>query len=77
MLSGLGVTLYYMVVNQAWLREQFGVEQAVALWWGVEPISAGIFGVAVGTLVMWVVSRVTPPPSADEMRVAQRVRTPA
>ena len=77
MLSGLGVTAYYMVVNQPWLRELCGITAPVQLWWGVEPISAGIFGVPVGLLVMLVVSRLTPPPSAQERAVAWSVRTPA
>lgn len=60
MLSGLSVTGYYMIVNQPWLRSVFGVEQAVDLWWGIQPISAGLFGVPVGFAVMIVVSWVRP-----------------
>lgn len=76
MFAGLGITLYYMLVNQPWLREQFNVTSPVQLWWGVEPISAGIFGVPLGLAVMVVVSALTPAPSAQERAVAERVRTP-
>src|SRR5690606_584038 len=42
-IAGLGVTLYYMVMNQPWLRDVFGIVSPVDLWWGIQPISAGIF----------------------------------
>ena len=57
MLSGLGVTLYYMlshtamvqaVVPAAWLAD--------GLWWDIQPISAAVFGVPVGVLVTVAVS---------------------
>ncbi|TAG14747.1 MAG: aminotransferase class I/II-fold pyridoxal phosphate-dependent enzyme, partial [Rhodobacterales bacterium] len=48
MVAGLGITVYYMVVNQAWLRGIFGVTQPVDLWFGILPISAGVFGVPLG-----------------------------
>ena len=62
MLSGLGITFYYMVTTQPWLRSVFGITSPVELWWGIEPISAAVFGVPVGFVVMIVVSLVTPPP---------------
>jgi cation/acetate symporter len=60
MLSGLLVTSYYMVVNQPWLRSVFGVEQPIDLWWGIQPISAGLFGVPVGFAVIVLVSLLWP-----------------
>jgi len=63
MMSGLGVTFYYMLVNQPWLRSAFGVTSPIALWWGIEPISAGLFGVPVGFAVIVLVSLVSPRPS--------------
>lgn len=58
MLAGLGVTLYYLVVNLAAVREalQLGGD---GLWWGVQPVSAGVFGVAAGLFVTLFVSLVT------------------
>ena len=63
MMSGLAVTFYYMLVNQPWLRNAFGVTSPIQLWWGIEPISAGLFGVPVGFAVIILVSLVTPRPS--------------
>ena len=77
MLCGLGVTIYYMVVNQPWLRAQLGVSGPQQLWWDVEPISAGVFGVPVGLAVMVLVSLLTPAPHASEVEVANAVRTPS
>ena len=48
MIAGLGVTCYYMVTTQPWLRGIFGVTSPVELWWGIQPISAGVFGVPLG-----------------------------
>ena len=76
MLAGLGVTLHYMVLNQPWLREQFGIEAPPQLWWGVEPISAGIFGVPVGLLVMLLVSGLTPSPNRQQRALTEGLRTP-
>lgn len=58
MLAGLGVTLYYLVVNLPAVREmlQLGGD---GLWWGVQPVSAGVFGVAAGLFVTLTVSWVT------------------
>jgi len=77
MLAGLGVTVYYMVVNQPWLREVFGIVQPVRLWWGIQPISAGIFGVPLGFAVTVLVSLLTPPPRADVQRLVDELRYPA
>ena len=48
MLTGLGVTMAYMVVNAAGFRHFWGLDPQGSLWWGVHPMSAGIFGVPVG-----------------------------
>jgi cation/acetate symporter len=74
MLSGLGVTFYYMVMNQPWLRSAFGITSPVDLWWGIQPVSAGVFGVPVGFAVMVLVSLVTPRPPAQVQALVERVR---
>ena len=51
MIAGFGITFYYMAASQPWLRSVFGVTDPVQLWWGIQPISAGIFGVPVGFLL--------------------------
>ncbi len=48
MLTGLFVTIGYMVVNAAGFRHFWGLDPQGALWWGVQPTSAGIFGVPAG-----------------------------
>ncbi len=52
MLAGLGVTLGYMVFNAAGLRQFWGWPPNGGLWWGVHPMSAGIFGVPAGFAVI-------------------------
>lgn len=75
MLSGLGVTLYYMISTQPWLRSVFGVEGPVEVWWGIEPISAGVFGVPVGFAVMIAVSLVTRRPPLRVQTLVEQVRS--
>ena len=50
MVAGLGITVYYMVTTQPWMRGIFGVTSPIAdnIWWGISPISAGLFGVPMG-----------------------------
>ncbi|MDO9095106.1 MAG: sodium:solute symporter family protein [Rubrivivax sp.] len=76
MISGLGITFYYMVMNQVWLRGVFGITSPVDLWFGILPISAGIFGVPLGFAVIIIVSLLTPAPSADTQELVEHVRYP-
>ena len=76
MLSGLSVTTYYMVTTQPWLRATFGMTSPVQLWWGIDPISAGVFGVPVGFAVIILVSLVTRPPSQDIQALVDYIRYP-
>ena len=76
MVSGLGVTAYYMVSRQPWLRDIFGMTSPVQLWWGIEPISAGFFGVPVGFAVIVLVSLVTRPPSQEVQALVECIRYP-
>lgn len=76
MIAGLGITVYYMVMNQPWLRGIFGVTAPVDLWFGILPISAGVFGVPVGIAVIILVSLVTPEPSKKVQELVDHVRYP-
>ena len=76
MVAGLGVTFYYMLTTQPWLRDLFGITSPIKLWWGIDPISAGIFGVPVGFAVIVLVSLITRPPSQREMELVDYVRYP-
>jgi cation/acetate symporter len=59
MLSGLGVTVYYMLVNAPGVRAALGLPAGQQLWFGIQPLSAAVFGVPVGLAVTWLVSLVT------------------
>ena len=76
MVSGLSVTTYYMLVNQPWLRATFGINSPVQLWWGIDPISAGLFGVPVGFAVIILVSLVTKPPNQNIQSLVEFIRYP-
>jgi cation/acetate symporter len=78
MIAGLGTTFYYMATTQPWLRGVFGVTSPVAdnIWWGILPISAGLFGVPVGIAVILIVSLITPPPKKETQELVEHVRYP-
>jgi cation/acetate symporter len=80
MIAGLGVTFYYMVQNQVWLRELvLGIPRSAPvtnLWWDIQPISAGMFGVPLGFLVIIVVSLLTPQPDRETQELVEHVRYP-
>ncbi|WP_394788107.1 VC_2705 family sodium/solute symporter [Rhodoferax sp.] len=59
MLVGLGVTLWYMLVNAPALRAFLGLA-GPGLWWGIQPVSAGVFGLPAGALVIWLTSLFAP-----------------
>ena len=77
MVAGLGTTFYYMVTTQAWMRGIFGVTSPVELWYGIQPISAGVFGVPIGFAVIILVSLVTPAPSKKVQELVDHVRYPS
>lgn len=76
MVAGLSVTLYYMVRNEAWMRETFHVVAPVDLWLGIQPISAGVFGVAASLVVTVAVSLLTPGHSSAAGEFLERIRSP-
>jgi len=76
MIGGLGITIYYMVTTQPWMRGVFGVTSPIELWYGIAPISAGIFGVPVGFALIILVSLVTPAPNKEVQELIDHVRYP-
>ncbi len=76
MISGLGITMYYMIMNQPWLRGVFGVTSPVDLWFAISPISAGVFGVPLGFAVIIIVSLFAPAPSRAVQDMVEHVRYP-
>ncbi len=77
MIAGLGITFYYMVTTQPWMRGLFGITSPIELWWGIQPISAGIFGVPLGFAVIILLSLVTPAPSRKVQELVEHVRYPS
>ncbi len=76
MAAGLSITLYYMATTQPWLRAALGLTGEPRLWWDIQPIAAGVFGVPVGLAVTVVVSLLTPAPSAQRRAWVRRLRSP-
>ena len=67
MLAGGGVTLFYLVMTR-----YFDME----LWFGINNISAGIFGIPVAFIVTYVVSLMTPEPSKEMQDFIDELRRP-
>jgi cation/acetate symporter len=79
MIAGLGITFYYMTHTQVWMRELvYGTPRSapVTLWWDIQPISAGLFGVPLGFLVIIIVSLLTPSPDRQTQELVEHVRYP-
>ena len=58
MLTGLGLTAYYMAINSTALRSTLGLSGS-GLWFHIQPISAGVFGVLAGAVATVLVSVVS------------------
>lgn len=71
MLAGPAVTVAYMVLNSTAFRHFWGMAPDSGLWWGVQPISAGVFGVpagfaAIGLGMLWRAWRPAKSPQASQ-----------
>lgn len=66
MIVGLGVTLFYMIGSRF-----FGLN-----WLGIKTVSSGIFGIPLGFITIWIVSRLTAEPSKDMQEFVENVRYP-
>jgi cation/acetate symporter len=71
MLSGLGICMYYMYMTYPF----FGVK--APLWWDINPISAGLFGIPVGFIGVIVGSLISAPPSKEVQDLVDHVRYPS
>ena len=78
MVAGLGITFYYMATTQPWLRTVFNVTSPINdhIWWGIQPISAGLWGVPLGFAVILIVSLITPAPDKETQELVEHVRYP-
>lgn len=68
MLAGLGVTVYYMLINVPAVRAALGLHGS-GLWFGIQPVSAGVFGVLAGCMVTVVLSLLSRAGRQDSMAV--------
>jgi cation/acetate symporter len=66
MLAGLGTTVVYMVMNAPAFRAFWGMPPGQQLWFGIHPVSAGVFGVPVGVAATALVSLFTRPVASAE-----------
>lgn len=78
MLAGLAVCMYYMVTNIPLLRALFGVTRPLleCRWWGVDPVSAAVFGVPLGFVTVVLVSLLTPKTGTGSAEMLDRIRYP-
>jgi cation/acetate symporter len=68
MFAGFAVCMIYLVGTRY---------MGMAEWFGVKNISAGLFGIPVGFIVTWVVSMMTPGPSAEMQGFIEKLRVPS
>jgi cation/acetate symporter len=70
-----------MTLTQPWLRHVFydipRTTPVTNLWWEIQPISAGLFGVPLGFIVIILVSLVTPAPDRKTQELVEHVRYPS
>ena len=80
MLAGISTTFFYMCNTQVWLREIFyGIPKDFPVenkWWDIDAISAGIFGVPVGFVVIIIISLLTKAPDKGVKNLIQSIRYP-
>jgi cation/acetate symporter len=70
MAMGLGLCAYYMFTRYPF----FGVN--MPLWFGLSPVSAGMFGLPASMLTIFIVSLLTAPPSKKVQDLVEHVRYP-
>jgi cation/acetate symporter len=76
MLSGFGICLFYLVMTR-YFPADFEAMFGTKLWWGINNISAGIFGIPLAFLVTYVVSLATAPPPKEMMEFVDSIRRPS
>jgi cation/acetate symporter len=70
MAAGLGICVYYMVTRYPF----FGIN--MPLWFGLSPVSAGMFGLPLSMITIFIVSLLTSPPSKEVQELVEHVRYP-
>ncbi|KQV89193.1 sodium:solute symporter [Pelomonas sp. Root1237] len=75
MLTGLVVCLIYLVIAHPGARALIGLPGPATLIWGIQPASAGLFGVPAGALVLALVSLLTAAPSQRDRDFVDKLRS--
>ncbi len=63
---GFGTCLFYMIGSRF-----YGLD-----WWGIKTISSGLFGIPLGFITIYVVSRLTATPTKEMQELVESVRIP-
>ena len=71
MLTGFVVCVHYMLTTYPGMGGSSSEQ-----WFGIAPISAGVFGVPAGIIAIVVVSLLTEPPSKEVMALVDHIRSP-
>lgn len=78
MLTGFGVCAYYIATRYPFFQSRLGlVAQDWPPWFGIEPISAGVFAVPLGVAAIVIVSLLTRRPDARSDAFVDFLRMPA
>ena len=77
MLVGLLVTIYYVVRLEIDAIPWLGLTDiGMSPWFGVQSVSAGVWGVAIGGVTIVLVSLCTPPPEKQQTDFVEQIRLP-
>jgi cation/acetate symporter len=74
MVAGLGICIYYMLRTYPFFTNM-GVPK-MDLWFGLSPVSAGMFGLPLGMLTIFIVSMLTEKPPKQVQELVEHVRYP-
>jgi cation/acetate symporter len=74
MAAGLAICIYYMMRTYPFFTNM-GVPK-MDLWFGLSPVSAGMFGLPLGLITIVIVSLLTSPPSKAVQELVEHVRYP-
>ncbi len=75
MIVGLGVCLYYMARTYPFFVEKIGLPE-MDRWWGIDPISSGVFGVPAGIVAIIVVSLIGRVGAGEGTELLAQIRRP-
>lgn len=60
MVSGLGISFFYIVSNHPWVQIRLKLQPIDTLWWNLDPTCAAVFGVPAGLLMGYAGSKSWP-----------------